>query len=110
LIFIKSLYLLNSLSAGQPNLCCLQYLQVKTPLIIALPIEDKINNIRINNKIIQENFEIKMITPPTKGKIKIIKSGIMSFQLISCWGNLELSPFLKNRELKRPLPKPQVFP
>lgn len=43
-----------------------------------------------------------MEIPAIKGKTETIKSGIISFQLISFSWNLEESPFLKSKALNRP--------
>jgi hypothetical protein len=102
--------LLNSLSAGQPNSLCLQYLQVNFPRINPLPTVVKIiNNIIAISNIIS-NFVINKNIPIAIGINVTNKSGIMSFQDIFLSQNFEGSPLLKNEELSLPLPNPQVLP
>jgi len=56
------------------------------------------------------NATITSVIPVTTGNKTTNRSGIIAFHDISVMQNLALSPFLKNRELMLPFPKPHVFP
>ena len=103
-------FLLNNCSAGHPISLCLQYLQVRLPRIKLFPVVDNTTiSIAANNKM-KLNLMIIITIAVRRGIRETSRSGIISFHVKLFSQNFDGSPFLKNRELSLPLPKPQVLP